>query len=191
MNGPKPYVITIVGPESSGKTRLASQLSAHFKSSWIPEYAREYLVSIGRPYNASDLEVIAKEEIKRIQSLVSGELSLVSGEWSVVNGELSVVSGELLSLIEAAKQKEMVIIDGGLLNLRMWARIKYQIEIPVIEAALQYDVTDLYLLCRPRKDWEHDPFREAPSLVERSWIFNQYLAELSRSNIKTEIVRTD
>lgn len=197
----KPYVITIVGAESSGKTQLAAQLATHFKCPWIPEYAREHLTSIGRPYNEPDLEVIAKEEIKQLESILRGEWSVVNDESSVVSGELSYESDLIINKIayhldsilkEAYKHKrQIVIIDGGMLTLRMWARIKYQVEIPVVEEALKNDVTDLYLLCRPRMDWEPDPLREAPSLLERSWIFNQYLDELSRGDIHTEIVKTD
>ena len=35
--------VVLFGPESTGKTTLAKQLAAHFKSDWVPEYAREYL----------------------------------------------------------------------------------------------------------------------------------------------------
>ncbi|WP_337999722.1 ATP-binding protein [Flavobacterium sp. WW92] len=35
--------IALYGPESTGKTTLAKQLAEHFQSTWIPEFAREYL----------------------------------------------------------------------------------------------------------------------------------------------------
>ena len=35
--------IALFGPESTGKTTLANQLATHFKTTWAPEYAREYL----------------------------------------------------------------------------------------------------------------------------------------------------
>ena len=35
--------IVIYGPESTGKTTLASDLANHYKTEWVPEYAREYL----------------------------------------------------------------------------------------------------------------------------------------------------
>jgi len=49
-------------------------------------------------------------------------------------------------------------------------------------------VTDLYLLCRPFKEWAPDPLREAPSLIDRVWIYNQYLEEVIKSNVAVEIV---
>ena len=35
--------IVLFGPESSGKTTLATQLAAHFNAQWVPEYMRTYL----------------------------------------------------------------------------------------------------------------------------------------------------
>ena len=62
----KPKVITIVGAESSGKTTLARQLREHFDCIWVPEYAREYLGSLGRPYTEADLEIIAERQFEAI-----------------------------------------------------------------------------------------------------------------------------
>jgi len=35
--------IAMYGPESTGKTTLASQLANEFNTIWIPEFARDYL----------------------------------------------------------------------------------------------------------------------------------------------------
>lgn len=52
--------IAIVGPESSGKTTLASQLAAHFDTVWVPEFGREYSEhSDPRSFRQSDFEAIA------------------------------------------------------------------------------------------------------------------------------------
>jgi HTH-type transcriptional regulator, transcriptional repressor of NAD biosynthesis genes len=41
--------VVIVGAESTGKTTLAQELAAHFRTVWVPEYGREYTeVSVGR-----------------------------------------------------------------------------------------------------------------------------------------------
>ena len=74
--------------------------------------------------------------------------------------------------------RSVLIVDSGMLSLRMWARIKYGSTIPLVEEALKENVTSLYILCRPRKEWELDPLREAPLLLDRAWIYNQYLSEL-------------
>ncbi|MFZ2899720.1 MAG: ATP-binding protein [Saprospiraceae bacterium] len=56
----QPKRIAITGPESVGKTTLAQALAAGFGTIWVPEYAREYLEHLGRPYVFEDLEVIAR-----------------------------------------------------------------------------------------------------------------------------------
>jgi nicotinamide riboside kinase len=35
--------IAIFGPESTGKTTLATQLAEYYKTVWVPEFARDYL----------------------------------------------------------------------------------------------------------------------------------------------------
>ncbi len=52
--------IAITGPESSGKTTLAKALAAHYGVPWVPEFAREYLEGLGRPYVEEDLVRIAE-----------------------------------------------------------------------------------------------------------------------------------
>ena len=59
------YKITITGPESSGKTTLARQLAEAFDTLWVPEYAREYIDQLNRPYWESDLLEIARGQVAR------------------------------------------------------------------------------------------------------------------------------
>lgn len=56
--------IAIVGPESTGKTTLTNSLAKHYKTEWVPEYSREYLNAIDRPYNQTDLIEIASGQLK-------------------------------------------------------------------------------------------------------------------------------
>jgi len=37
------FRVVLFGPESTGKTTMAKQLAAHFKTVWVEEYMREYL----------------------------------------------------------------------------------------------------------------------------------------------------
>ncbi len=52
--------IAIIGPESTGKSTLSEDLAKRFGTFWVPEYAREYLENLGRPYQEADLLEIAK-----------------------------------------------------------------------------------------------------------------------------------
>lgn len=55
--------IVLTGPESSGKTTLAAQLAEAFGTVWVPEFARQYLDHLGRPYVAADLLEIARGQV--------------------------------------------------------------------------------------------------------------------------------
>ena len=57
--------IAITGPESTGKSMLASQLAIHFHTAWVPEYAREYLGSLGRTYEEKDILLIAQGQMEQ------------------------------------------------------------------------------------------------------------------------------
>lgn len=52
--------IALTGPESSGKTTLAQYMATRFGAPCVQEYARLYLNSIGRSYDAADLPLIAR-----------------------------------------------------------------------------------------------------------------------------------
>lgn len=59
----KPKRILILGPESTGKSTLAEDLAHHFGEPWVPEFAREYLEKIDRPYRFEDLAEIGKGQV--------------------------------------------------------------------------------------------------------------------------------
>jgi len=54
--------ISITGPESTGKSWLASKLAEHYNTAWVPEYARRYLSEINRPYTYDDILLIARQQ---------------------------------------------------------------------------------------------------------------------------------
>lgn len=56
--------VVVIGPESTGKSTLSEKLAAHFNTVWTPEYAREYLEELGRPYEQDDLWEIAQGQLR-------------------------------------------------------------------------------------------------------------------------------
>ncbi|MES2730430.1 MAG: ATP-binding protein [Bacteroidota bacterium] len=82
--------IAITGPESTGKSTLATQLAQHYQTIWVPEYARTYLSHLTRPYTLNDLVVIAQQQValekealcKANQILICDTELLVMKVWS-------------------------------------------------------------------------------------------------------------
>ncbi len=54
------YVFT--GPESSGKSTLALEMSKITNGRYVAEYAREYISKLNREYTQEDLLIIAKKQ---------------------------------------------------------------------------------------------------------------------------------
>lgn len=78
--------LAVTGPESTGKSTLAEQLALSFDCNWIPEYAREYIGSLCRPYSFEDVENIALTQLKyEDQKLCQG------GKILIVDTELLVI----------------------------------------------------------------------------------------------------
>ncbi|GAA4926433.1 ATP-binding protein [Mucilaginibacter defluvii] len=46
--------IAVVGPESTGKSTMATYLAEHYHTIWVPEYAREYCENLNREYTWQD-----------------------------------------------------------------------------------------------------------------------------------------
>ena len=55
--------VVVIGPESTGKSTLSEKLAAHFNTVWTPEYAREYIDQLPRPYGEHDLLEIAAGQV--------------------------------------------------------------------------------------------------------------------------------
>lgn len=66
------YRIAISGPESTGKSVLARELADHFRCAWVPEYSRDYLEKLDRPYTQEDILQIARGQLQLEDSLYPG-----------------------------------------------------------------------------------------------------------------------
>ena len=145
-----PIVISVVGVESTGKTTLCEDLAAYYGTVYVPEYAREYLEKLDRPYVEEDLLIIAK------------------GQWEAEQQAMAVAT------------KGVVITDTNLLHVKIWAEWKYNTSYAWVEHTWQQAVYTHYFLTTIGFDWVYDPQREAPSLAERKKIhakFEEYLKE--------------
>jgi len=59
--------IAITGPESTGKSTVCKHLANHYQTVWVPEFAREYINQLDRPYEYKDLLEIAKGQLESEQ----------------------------------------------------------------------------------------------------------------------------
>ena len=61
-----PAIFVITGAESTGKSAMAEWLANHFNVPYIPEFARNYIEHLNRPYTSGDVEIIASTQVKEI-----------------------------------------------------------------------------------------------------------------------------
>ena len=69
--------IILTGPESTGKTMLATELASRFGTTHIPEYAREYVENLDHKYTYNDVLNIAIHQVKMMESDLTTGNSLV------------------------------------------------------------------------------------------------------------------
>lgn len=122
--------IVITGPESTGKTELAKALSEKLNSVWIPEYARQYVENLDRPYDYDDVIQIAKYQV--------------------------VQESEYTSKIG----KGIIIFDTWLIITKVWLDLVYGKCPEWIPAHIRSSKIDLFLVCDTDLPWIADPVRE-------------------------------
>ncbi|MEO1653446.1 MAG: ATP-binding protein [Bacteroidota bacterium] len=74
--------IAITGPESTGKTSLAKALAHHYQTIHVPEYARDYIEQLNRPYTQEDILKIAQGQQDAEKALLqkAGEILICDTE---------------------------------------------------------------------------------------------------------------
>jgi NadR type nicotinamide-nucleotide adenylyltransferase len=137
--------VVVIGPESTGKSTLCEQLAAHYKTSWVPEYAREYLLQHGTQYTYNDLLTIAK-----------GQLALEE------------------SYIEKNANAPFLFVDTDQYVMKVWCEFVFGKCHSWIVDQIAKRKYDLYLLCNIDLPWVKDELREYPDLESRRQLFNIY-----------------
>lgn len=77
--------VVLTGSECTGKTTLATELAARYETVWVPEYARAYVSSQGRPLVFADVEPIARGQIAAEDALARGDRTLLIQDADLVS----------------------------------------------------------------------------------------------------------
>ena len=78
--------VVVIGPESTGKSTLSERLAGHYQSMWVPEYARQYLDELTRPYEQQDLLVMAEGQLR-----LEEERAVLANEVLICDTDLHVI----------------------------------------------------------------------------------------------------
>ena len=135
----RPYFIkrvSIFGPESSGKSTLAADLANHFRTAWVPEYARTWLET-----NKAD----------------SSPPTLDPSDF------LTIVKGQIASEEALARNAQKVLVtDTDPLLSVLWSSALTRTCLPEVEALARGRTYDLTLLLDIDVPWIQDGVRYFP-----------------------------
>jgi NadR type nicotinamide-nucleotide adenylyltransferase len=137
--------VTLLGPESTGKSTLSDLLADHFNTKAIPEYGRDYdaIFKQGNDWNEDDFLNIAK-----------GQNALARG--------ISVNAGPI------------VIEDTDVLQTVVWSEaLLSKAPTAVVDCLHKADRPELYLLLSPEMDWVDDGTRYHSTDQERKWFYTR------------------
>jgi nicotinamide riboside kinase len=163
------FRVGVIGPESTGKSTLATYLAHRYGGVLVSEYAREYMESraCASAYTREDVLNIARFQVENLK-----DLSATSG-------------GETPS----TDSNDAVFFDTELIITKVWFLHKYGECPDFVEQALRQYPMDVYLLCYPDMPWEPDPVRENPNI--REYLFDWYEREIQELGIPYYIIRHD
>jgi NadR type nicotinamide-nucleotide adenylyltransferase len=147
--------IVAIGPESTGKSILCEKLAAHYKTAWVKEYAREYLLTNGNDYSYDDLLDIAKGQVE-------GE-ELAVGNWRLAGNDQPSMTSH-----------QSIFIDTDMHVMQVWCEFVFdKCHHWILNQVVQRPY-DLYLLCNVDLPWIKDELREYPDLETREKLYYYY-----------------
>jgi nicotinamide riboside kinase len=158
------YKIGIIGPESTGKSTLATYLAHRYDGVLVPEYARDYMEKLAPNYHYSydDVEAIARYQVEELKRLTTEG-------------------------IPKGYRKDIAFFDTELIITKVWFLHKFGHCPEFLEEALHVYPMDVYLLCYPDMEWVPDPVRENPNI--REYLFNWYKKEIETLDIPYYIIK--
>ena len=148
--------LTLLGPESVGKTTLGERLAKHFGTQMVREY--------GRTYD----EKYMQSRFKHGKGWREQDLVAIAETHAVMREALAPDAGPLL------------IEDTDALMTAVWAEYLLGAPLPRIEQLARETLADHYLLLTPETPWTDDGVRYAGASDERAWFFNAAKTRLDK-----------
>ncbi|MEO6134056.1 MAG: ATP-binding protein [Ginsengibacter sp.] len=143
--------IVIIGPESTGKSTLCKQLAEHYETTWVPEYARKFLITHGTKYSYDDLLVIAKEQVTTEDSAF-----------------------DKMDGFNKKPSSKFLFIDTDMYVMKVWCEFVFNRCHNWILNQIAKRKYDAYLLCDVDLPWVQDELREYPDKKIREKLFMFY-----------------
>ena len=148
--------VVVIGPESTGKSSLCEQLANHYKTEWVKEYAREYLLTNGTEYSYDNLIEIAK------------------GQFALENAAIQLVENKATNTSASNSSSKIILLDTNMYVLKVWCEFVFEKCHPWILNQIVENSYDLYLLCDVDLPWVKDELREYPDLEIREKLYHHY-----------------
>ncbi|MGQ7946270.1 DUF4301 family protein [Flavobacterium sp. WC2509] len=151
-SGASPIIkIAIFGPESTGKTTLATQLAEYYKTVWVPEFARDYL----------------QEKLDSGRGIcdIDDMLPIAYGQTKLEN------EGVLIA-------NRYLFCDTNLLVTKVFSELYYDYCDSLLDKAARAHQYDLFFLTDIDVPWEDDGLRDSPNGRESVFeVFKQSLID--------------
>jgi NadR type nicotinamide-nucleotide adenylyltransferase len=128
--------ISIVGPESTGKSTISQALAKHYQVPWVPEYARYYCAALTSDCTLQD------------------EINMFHGQVALEDSVL------------AMAETEFIICDTTFLTVKIWSDEILGETPAIVLDALQSRTYDFYVLLAIDLPWQEDPLRDFPHMRE-------------------------
>jgi len=164
-----PLRIAVYGPESTGKTELATKLAAHFGAALVAEYARERWDQQG-VLTLEDMLPVAHEQWRR--------------------EDAAVAQCHVLRDIDA-KRGRLVICDTDALTTMLWSDLLYGTTPDELRRGAEKRCKDyaLYLLLDIDVPFAPDPQRCFPDPADREKAMRVWRGALERRQLPYELIR--
>ncbi len=174
--------IVVIGPESTGKSTLCKSLAEHYNTSWVPEYAREYLLKKGTSYTYKNLLTIAKGQI----DLENSALTALS-----TNSNQESVSRPLKQNDGFGFRGNKLFIDTDMYVMKVWCEFVFNNCYTWILNRIAERKYDGYLLCDVDLEWIPDALREYPEEKTRQKLFHYYKNILENQSVPWTTINGD